>query len=218
MSYTCDKLDFDIKLHLFYFIAINDKDYIKYDNDNIIKNYYSNNFIYKEKNKYSLNNDKYKNNPNGFYISKNNNITYYLIEKDSLREAYISEKMEIEQSIDTEMYIEYIKDIMIYDTFGYIFYNETKSNYDLKIKIPNKTRTKDKLGCRICNSNDFKKSDVKDYIKTITSNIIEYDKLNKVDLCNYIEFLLRYKNLNEDKIYYINIDNILLSDLILKQI
>ena len=49
MNYTCDKLDFDIKLHLFYFIAINDKDYIKYDNDNIIKNYYSNNFIYKEK-------------------------------------------------------------------------------------------------------------------------------------------------------------------------
>ena len=89
---------------------------------------------------------------------------------------------------------------------------------DIKIKNKNKSRGRDKLGCRICNSNDFKLQDIKDYIQNITTNEAEYNKLNRKNLCIYIELLFRYKSITEDKKYYINIDNILLSDIIINNL
>ena len=47
---------------------------------------------------------------------------------------------------------------------------------------------------------------------------MEYNKLNRKNLCIYIELLLRYKSINEDNKYYINIDNILLSDIIINKL
>ena len=47
---------------------------------------------------------------------------------------------------------------------------------------------------------------------------MEYNKLNRKNLCIYIELLLRYKTINEDNIYYINVDNILLSDIIINKL
>ena len=218
LEYSIDKLNNIDKIHLLYYILKDDSDYLKYDDKNIIKNYFTPNFIYNRGNEYYLNNDKYIRNPKGFYLSKDNIITYYLVDKNIINEADISDKTKIESSVDIELYKEYLDDILLYNTFSYGFYNIKNKVYDLKIKNPKTSRSKDKLGCRICNSNDFKKNDVKDYIANISEDKSEYNKLSKIDLCNYIELLLRYKSKIENKSYYINIDNILLSELILNKI
>ena len=160
-----------------------------------------------------LDSDEIRKNPIGL-LSGVNKISFYFVENSKLRKCTLFEN-EIEKNIDIDIYKEHLTDIMMLETYGYGFYNEKNDTYDLKIKNPNKSRSRDKLGCRICNSNDFKKTDVKDYIKLLTKETSEYEKLSKFELCNYIEFLLRYNTINEDKIYFINIDNILLADIIL---
>lgn len=215
LNYACDRLDFNTKLYLFYYIVTNNKDLESYDTEMIIKNYYRGNLIYKNDGGYVLDSEETRKNPIGFYLSENNKISFYFVENSKLRKCTLFEKNEIEKNIDIDIYKEYLTDIMMLETYGYGFYNEKNDTYDLKIKNPNKSRSRDKLGCRICNSNDFKKTDVKDYIKLLTKETSEYEKLSKFELCNYIEFLLRYNTINEDKIYFINIDNILLADIIL---
>ena len=130
-------------------------------------------------------------------------------EKGIIIEADISDKKDIEDSIDIDLLKEYLEEIMLYDTFSYGFYNIKNKVYDLKIKTPNKTRSKDKLGCRICNSNDYKKSDVQEYIINSVDDNVDFKKIKtKIDMCNYIELILRYKTKIESKNCYINIDNI----------
>ena len=216
-QYVLDRLPILYKIHLLYFIIKNEDFSDLYD----IKNYFIPNFIYK-KNKYILDNDQYFKSPIGFYLNNNNNIKYYLISGDkTIKEALLSDINEIENSIDTDIYVEYLNDILDSDAYGYAFYDKNQ-NIEIKIKNRNRIRGKDKLGCRICNSNDFKLQDIKDYIRNITINQVidemEYNKLNRKNLCIYIELLLRYKTINEDNIYYINVDNILLSDIIINKL
>tara|TARA_Y100001958_G_scaffold159682_1_gene162419 strand:- start:2726 stop:6271 length:3546 start_codon:yes stop_codon:yes gene_type:complete len=219
LEYSIDKLNHVDKIHLLYYILINNSEYVKYDNKDIIKNYFTQNFIYYKKGNYYINNDKYIINPNGFYLSKDNIITYYLYEKGNIIEADISDKKDIEDSVDIDLLKEYLEEIMLYDTFSYGYYNIKNKVYDLKIKNLNKSRSKDKLGCRICNSNDYKKSDVQEYIINSIDNNIDFKKIKtKIDMCNYIEFVLRHKTKIENKNYYINIDNILLSEFVLNKL
>tara|TARA_Y100001958_G_C21247647_1_gene579262 strand:+ start:3414 stop:7013 length:3600 start_codon:yes stop_codon:yes gene_type:complete len=217
-QYSLDRLSINYKIHLLYYISkgINFSDI--YD----VNSYYAPNFIYKINKKYVLNNDKYLKNPIGFYLNNNNEIKYYFISGTKVKEVLQTDKIQIEESIDVDIYTDYIMDIFEYISYAYGFFD--KNNIlDLKIKSPNKTPsstrgTRDKLGCRICNSNDFKISDVKNYISNITDDKDEYDKFNKINLCVYIELLLRFKTIIDDKKYYINPDNILLSDKILNNI
>jgi len=216
-QYTLDRLNINYKIHLLYYI-IKGVDFSEiYD----IKNYFISNFIYKIKQKYIIDNDKYLKNPIGFYLNDNNKIKYYIVGDNKVKEALISDTLSIENSIDQDIYLEYFHDIFKYDTYAYGFYNKT-NNIDIKIKNINKTLSsrgvRDKLGCRICNSNDFKLIDIKNYIEKLTVNNDEYNKLNKINLCIYIELLLRYKSITDDKKYYINIDNILLSDIIINNL
>ena len=212
-QYVLDRLPILYKIHLLYFIIKN----IDFSDIYDIKSYFIPNFIYKTGN-YILDNDKYLNNPIGFYLNDNNTIKYYFISGNTtIREALLSDIILIENSINTDIYLDYLNDIFNYNSYSYGFYNKNK-DIDIKIKNKNKNRGRDKLGCRICNSNDFKLQDIKDYIQNITPNEYEYIKLNRKNLCIYIELLFRYKSISEDKKYYINIDNILLSDIIINKL
>ena len=137
-------------------------------------------------------------------MNDNNTIKYYFISGNTtVSEALLSDITSIENSINVDIYIDYLNDIFDYDSYGYGFYNKNKE-IDIKIKNKNKSRGRDKLGCRICNSNDFKLQDIKDYIQNITTNEEEYSKLNRKNLCTYIELLFRYKSIIEDKKYYLS--------------
>ena len=217
-EYTLDRLSLNYKIHLLYYVAKGSN----FDNIEYVRRYFAPNFIYKSKKKYILNNDKYLKNPIGFYLNDSNQIKYYSIDNLKIKEFLISDRIQIEKSINVDVYKEYIIDIFDYNTYGYGFYDKN-NNLELKMKslgkTPSSTRgTRDKLGCRICNSNDLKIIDIKNYIKIITKDTDEFNNLNKINLCIYIELLLRYKTINEDNKYYINPDNIILSEIILSKI
>jgi superfamily II DNA or RNA helicase len=216
-QYSLDRLSPNYKIHLLYYISKG----IDFTDIYDVNSYFTPNFIYKIDKKYVLNNDKYLKNPIGFYLNNNNEIKYYFIRGTKIKEVLITDKILIEETINSDIYIEYIMDIFEYNAYGYGFFDKNNNLY-LKIKSPNKSSSnrgmRDKLGCRICNSNDFKISDIKNYIQNIRNNKNEYDKLNKINLCIYIELLLRYKSILDDRKYYINIDNFLLSDIVLNNI